>query len=143
MSFPSPKKPDSYFPPIASVKIRNAAGGDTFDPGEEVPVSEMVNMIVEALEELDNEQGSTVSEIKRFLTSKKLLNQNADLRPGIILALKTNKIKRPLSAVKAGVYGKYVLEEAESDTEFSLRSPKKGKMNKSSRSGKTNRTRKT
>ncbi|KAH9507858.1 hypothetical protein Btru_053077 [Bulinus truncatus] len=119
---------------VTSVKLRNALGADTLDQGKEVPINKQVKLIVAALRALNNEQGSTVSEIKRLLCSQGCLNPSDDLRTAIILALKKQKIRRPMSAVKAGVYGKYVLVADERD--YSLNKLKKNVKRKPERRSK-------
>lgn len=111
MAFPEPKQPDADYPPKAVAKISFAAGGYSDEKEREIPVETLVDYIIAALRTMKNKEGSTMTSIRRLLCSEGFLTPATDIRPAVILALKQGKIERPPSAVKAGVYGRYVAVE--------------------------------
>ncbi|GFO04691.1 hypothetical protein PoB_003119600 [Plakobranchus ocellatus] len=114
MAYPGPRNPEENFPQRAIARVSGSAETDGGNRKQEVvSPRELLLLVVAALRVLDNQEGSTMSEIRRVLVSGGYLSPSMDVRPALILGLKRRIIRRPLSAVKAGVYGRYVEVEAQ------------------------------
>ena len=74
----------------------------------DLPLAVMVRLIVLALQKMADPRGSSLKDIRRFLTTVGVIEESTDMRQAMIVALKLGAIARPVWAVKAGLYGRYV-----------------------------------
>lgn len=79
------------------------------EQNDEAPLEVMVQLIIIAISELDDERGSTLKDIRKFLWSAGFIGESTCLRRAMVSGLKSGSIARPEWACQAGVYGRYVL----------------------------------
>ena len=109
MAYPGPRNPEENFPDRVLTKVVECPQADNSEKKEDdLSAPELLLLIVAALRVLDNREGSSMQEIRRVLVSGGYITPSMDVRPALVLGLKRNVIRRPLSAVKAGIYGRYV-----------------------------------
>ncbi|GFR96434.1 hypothetical protein ElyMa_006297900 [Elysia marginata] len=109
MAYPEPRNREDNFPERAIRRISVSKEIDHNETEEEsLSPEDILLLTLAALRVLENDNGSTMNEIRRILVSGGFITPSIDIRPALILGLKGNVIKRPLSAIKAGVYGRYV-----------------------------------
>ncbi|RUS77344.1 hypothetical protein EGW08_014898 [Elysia chlorotica] len=111
MTYPGPRNPEENFPERAIARIeeckdKEANNNETSD--ENISPRELLLLVVAALRVLKREDGSTMNEIRRILVGGGFITPSLNIRPALISGLKRNVIRRPLSAVKAGTYDRYV-----------------------------------
>lgn len=106
------KAPRAWLVESGDFLDRNENNFTSDDPNSShstMPVCVLVKLITFAIRYLDNKRGSTLKEIQKVLVYSNTISAQTDLRPAMILALKIGEIARPDDAVKAGIYGRYVL----------------------------------
>ena len=90
----------------------SSLGGEETDHREqrrpELPVLVQVRLIVLALQKIADPKGSSLKDIRKFLTTVGVIEESTDMRQAMIVALKLGAVARPVWAVKAGLYGRYV-----------------------------------
>ncbi|GFR83159.1 hypothetical protein ElyMa_004116400 [Elysia marginata] len=74
----------------------------------ELPLAILVRLIVLALQKISDPRGSSLKDIRRFLATAGVIEETTDLRHAMIVALKLGAVARPVWAVRAGLYGRYV-----------------------------------
>ncbi|RUS86481.1 hypothetical protein EGW08_005731 [Elysia chlorotica] len=84
------------------------ARGSDVQHRAELPLPVLVRLIVIALQKISDPKGSSLKDIRRLLASVGVIEESTDLRQAMIVALKLGAVARPVWAVKAGLYGRYV-----------------------------------
>lgn len=107
-------------PPLLAQRVNLGHHGDTnknntseqtASPDDDetgLPVVIMVRLISVAITILNDPRGSTLKDIRKVLCSAGVINETTDIRQSMIVALKLGLVARPVWAVKAGLYGRYV-----------------------------------
>ena len=109
MAYPGPRNPEENFPVRAITKIVESKEADNNETNDEIIApKDLLLLVVAALRVLKNEDGSTMNEIRRILISGGFITPSLNIRPALILGLKKNVLRRPLSAIKANAYGRYI-----------------------------------
>ncbi|CAG5130396.1 unnamed protein product [Candidula unifasciata] len=92
-----------------NVNNPEAQGSSSDEHNGEIPQNLLVQLIIIAISELDDESGSTLKDIRKFLWTAGLISESTCLRRAMVSGLKSGRLARPEWACKAGVYGRYVL----------------------------------
>ncbi|BFZ21746.1 hypothetical protein BsWGS_24785 [Bradybaena similaris] len=92
-----------------SLNNPDAPGSSSDEQDGEKLLEVMVQLIIMAIYELDDDDGSTLKDIRKYLWSEGYIDESTCLRRAMVSGLKSGSIARPEWACKAGVYGRYVL----------------------------------